>query len=315
MTTGLDDREFTRLWARAGCSPQTMSELTGMPVRSIYQRRAAIERRTGIALESVNRQNPTVTSSRRAFTRQIDHTIDTGTIVVFSDAHWWPDQDKSIAHQALIKLVKKIKPRLLVANGDLFDGARVAAHKPMGILELPTIREELETCTDHLHELQLAAGKHCELFWTVGNHDQRFDKTLALQAGDYVDVVDGLESRFPDWTFAWSLALNGSTMIKHRIYGGIHAGYNNTVKAGWTTVTGHTHTLEIKPWGDYNGRRWGVQCGTLADQNGDQFEYTENVPSYSCQGFAILTYQDGILLPPELCEVIGENAYFRGTKV
>jgi hypothetical protein len=34
-----------------------------------------------------------------------------------------------------------------------------------------------------------------------------------------------------------------------------------------------------------------------------------------CSGFAVLTFRNGKLLPPELCEVIDGVAYFRGEEV
>jgi hypothetical protein len=104
-------------------------------------------------------------------------------------------------------------------------------------------------------------------------------------------------------------------MVKHKNAGGVHAGYNNTMKGGYTSVTGHTHLLESKPWGDWRGRRWGVQTGTLADLHGPQFEYHENGPSSACSGFVVLNFKDGELLPPELAEVIDGKCIFRGEVV
>jgi hypothetical protein len=110
--------------------------------------------------------------------------------------------------------------------------------------------------------------------------------------------------------------VNEVCMVKHRLqHGGIHSGYNNVLKAGISTVSGHTHLLEVKGWGDYTGRRYGVSTGMLADPDGDQFSYMEDNPVPWCQGFAILKFQNGRLLPPELCEVIEGTAYFRGEAI
>jgi hypothetical protein len=73
--------------------------------------------------------------------------------------------------------------------------------------------------------------------------------------------------------------------------------------------------LEVTPWGDYRGRRYGVQTGTLAAYDGPQFEYAENGPTPACSGFAVLTFKDGLLMPPELCEVVDGRAIFRGQVV
>jgi hypothetical protein len=71
----------------------------------------------------------------------------------------------------------------------------------------------------------------------------------------------------------------------------------------------------VTPWVDYNGRRYGIDTGTLAEPSGDQFVYCEENPVNWCSGFCVLTFKNGMLLPPELCEVINGVAYFRGEKV
>jgi hypothetical protein len=53
----------------------------------------------------------------------------------------------------------------------------------------------------------------------------------------------------------------------------------------------------------------------LADPGSDQFAYIEDNPVPWCQGFAVLKFQNGLLLPPELCEVIDGTAYFRGEQI
>ena len=84
-------------------------------------------------------------------------------------------------------------------------------------------------------------------------------------------------------------------------------------------VTGHTHNLAVQPLTDYNGTRYGVQTGTLADPNGGQFlHYTEDGPKDWRSGFALLSWERGRLMLPELVQVFDdENIEFRGclTKV
>jgi hypothetical protein len=143
----------------------------------------------------------------------------------------------------------------------------------------------------------------------------RFDKALAINAPQYDGVLERLADKFPEWELAWSMRVNNTLMIKHRQANGIHAVYNNTLKGGLSMVTGHLHRLAVTPWADYNGRRWGVDTGTLSDPLGPQFEYLENNATPWTSGFAVLTFKDGRLLPPELCEVLDGVAYFRGDAV
>jgi hypothetical protein len=53
----------------------------------------------------------------------------------------------------------------------------------------------------------------------------------------------------------------------------------------------------------------------LSDPTGNQFAYTEDNPVPWCSGFAVLHFRDGLLLPPELVEVIDNVAYFRGEAI
>ncbi len=320
MTKPVSDEDFIAAWESAKGSPAQVSTLLRMSIRAIYSRRAALAKK-GVVLKTVPKTAQTKTPSKWrqdgwAYRRVNDLSLDEGYIVVFSDAHWWPDQDKTLAHLAMLEIIRDIRPAVVVANGDLFDGARVSRHARLGWEKLPTVKEELEICEEHLHEIRLLAGpQRCKFFWNVGNHDQRFDRMLAQNAGEYEGVLSRLEDRFSDWEFAWSLNVNDALMIKHRWHNGIHAGYNNTLKSGRSIVTGHLHRLLVTPWGDYNGRRWGVDTGTLSDPYLPQFEYGENNSTPHTPGFAVLTIKDGMLLPPELCEVINDHAYFRGQEV
>lgn len=320
MVSRISDAEFAAAWRACGGSPQRVSENLGIGVRTVYKRRKSMAARGLTLRTTAATPNADATSTWRdegwAY-RRVNHlNITDGRIVVFSDAHFWPGQSKTIAHRALLELLRPLRPAVVVANGDLFDGARVSRHARLGWEKLPTVKEELDICDEYLHEIRLAAGpKTCQFFWNVGNHDQRFDRMLSQNAAEYEGVISRLEDRFSDWEFAWSLNVNDQVMVKHRWHNGIHAGYNNALKSGRSIVTGHLHRLLVTPWGDYNGRRWGVDTGTLSDPILPQFEYAENNPSPHTPGFAVLTIKDGKLLPPELCEVINGRAYFRGEEV
>ena len=97
-------------------------------------------------------------------------------------------------------------------------------------------------------------------------------------------------------------------VIKHRFKGGIHAPHNNTLWAGRTIVTGHLHSAKVMPISDYNGTRWGVDGGCLADTGAKAFlDYTEDSPKNWRSGFVVLTFVDSQLLQPELVLSWDEN--------
>lgn len=321
MPLKVSTEDFVRAWEAHG-SPVRVAEATGLPIRAVYGRASSL-RKQGYRLET--RPAPGYAGHAPyagggwTFPREKRLEIDTGSVVVFSDAHFQPGEP-STAHKALLAVIAQVKPRVVIANGDIFDGGSIGRHPPFGWADRPTPVQELHACQERMGDIEQVAPRGCELVFTVGNHDVRWERTLASQAEQFRDLFGmRLTHHFPAWELVWSAPINWESrhpvMVKHRYASGIHSAYNNTQKGGVTMVTGHTHALEVKPIADYRGRRWGVQTGSLADLDGPAFEYTENSPSHACSGFAVLTFRDGQLLPPELCEVINGQAIFRGEVV
>jgi hypothetical protein len=202
---------------------------------------------------------------------------------------------------------------MIVANGDVFDGAKVSRHPPgmWSDKKPPGPNQELEACSAFLGPLKQV----CELlYWMLGNHDMRYEARLAALVPEYEGVPGfALKDHFPEWTFGMAMFVNDNLVIKHRYANGIHAAHNNAVKSGRSIVTGHLHSLKITPWTDYNGTRYGVDCGTLSDPDGPQFDYGEENPANHRAGFVLLTIKGGKLLMPELCQVWDEDhVEFRG---
>ena len=141
----VSDEEFIKLWRQASGSPRQISELSGMSERVIYKRRQGLANK-GIILQTSPRGNSGSFGSwssndiGRAYKNQNELHVDTGSIIIFSDAHWWPNHWRTVAHEALHILIKELKPRAVVANGDIYYGARVSRHSPMGWSDLPTVK-------------------------------------------------------------------------------------------------------------------------------------------------------------------------------
>jgi hypothetical protein len=228
--------------------------------------------------------------------------MENGTVIVFSDAHFQLGR-RTTAFKALLWLIGELKPKVVINNGDAFDGAQASRHPANGWDVTPTIIQELNACKMFLGEIQEAAGD-AKLIFTLGNHDARFSTRLATVAPEF-QGVEGfrLEDHFPDWQHVVSCMLNDSVMVKHRWKGGIHATHNNAVGSGVSFCTGHLHSAKVTPWTDYTGTRYGVDCGTLSEPFGDQFMYAENNSRNWRSAFAVLNIVDGHLLMPELCMV------------
>ena len=116
------------------------------------------------------------------------------------------------------------------------------------------------------------------------------------------------------WKPCWSYWVNDDTVIKHRWKSSFGAGRANALNSGVNMVTGHTHNLAVQPITDYNGTRYGVQTGTLADPNAEQFvHYTEDGCKDWRSGGVLLSWDKGRLLLPEIFQVSGEDEFeFRG---
>jgi len=307
------DKEFIKTWNELK-SASAVSKKLKIELRAVYFRRRALENKYKIRLIADHVSAPEYYV--RDHMSRMDVDIDDAVIFVGSDAHYWPNEI-SVAHQAFVKLIKKHKPDIVVMNGDAVDGSSISRYPKASwaTVKIPTVKEELEAVADRLYEIEKVAG-NAKLIFTLGNHDMRFESKLANLAPEYEGIAGfSLKDHFPRWLFCMSIMLNKNLMIKHRYNNGIHGVYNNTVKAGTSMVTGHLHRLQAIIFSDYNGTRWGIDTGTLAETDGDHMGYGEDNPKNHCSGFAVLTIRNGRLIQPEFCAVLDGIAYFRGQAV
>ena len=308
------EEEFIELW-RTHQSAIKVATALGVSPRAVSLRRRYIEGKHGVTLEAVDARAryykhlaPVEHNARRHL------EVDNGVVLVFSDAHFWPGV-RTTAFRALVQFIQKYKPKAIICNGDAFDGASISRFPRIGWDSKPSIIEELKACREHLGEIEEVAGK-AALYWPMGNHDSRFETRLAANAPEFEGVKGfHLKDHFPAWLPCWSVWINDNVVIKHRMKGGIHATRNNTLNAGKTMVTGHLHSLKVTPLDDYNGTRWGVDTGTLADPRGPQFrDYLEDSSTDWRSGFVLLTFKERTLLWPEVVRVIEEGKVdFRGS--
>jgi hypothetical protein len=301
--------EFLALWEKhRGNASKIAAELGLTGPRSVFDRRRRLEAEMGVIMKAGEKD--LIKKLKRK--PRLDIEVKNGVVIVASDCHYWPG-DPSTAHRALVKFIRELRPHVVVLNGDVFDGASISRWERIGWDSRPTVKQELDVCNERLTEIEDAA-KGAERYWPLGNHDARFETFLAKHAPQFEGIeFFSLKDRYPKWKPCWSLFLN-DTVIKHRFKGGIHATHNNTIWAGKSIVTGHLHSMKVTPFSDYTGTRYGVDTGTLADPNGEQFvDYTEDNPKNWRSGFAVLTYHNKRLLWPEFVHVLGDTEVeFRG---
>jgi len=314
------DMEFIQLWGQLQ-SATKISEHLGIHNRAVHLRRRYIEKTYKITLSASDHRGLQYEKNKpKSFSplKQIELGMLDGCVIVFSDAHFIPGQ-RTTAFKGLLWAIQEFKPKAVICNGDAFDGASISRHD---VTDQPqtSVIQELKACQGALGEIEETAktARHnVKLLFTWGNHDIRFGNRLAQHAPQFKDVVGfKLTDHIPDWDFCWAVWPTEQCIIKHRYKGGIHATHNNTVNAGVSVVTGHLHSLKVTPFSDYNGIRYGVDTGTLAETDGPQFTYAELNPSNHRSGFAVLNFFNGELLWPEIVAKQSENQIqFRGNVI
>ena len=230
-------------------------------------------------------------------------------MLVGSDGHYWPG-GPSVAHEAFVQFASGLhlneKPKIIIYNGDAFDGSKVSRHASIAWEQRPDVIDELETCQLRMKEIEDAAQDRAKLIWTIGNHDLRYETRLSSVAPEYARVHGfQLRDQFSKrWVHTWACFINSDVVVKHRFKGGIHAAHNNALLGGRSLITGHLHAQRVSAITDYNGTHYGVDTGCLAYPYGPQFvNYTESNPLTWTAGFGVFTFEDGRMLPPEVVNV------------
>jgi len=306
------DQEFIALWNKLG-SPTLVAQATGTNPRSASNRRASLEIRYGIKLPTHNslrdpkKEKP---KKRELAAHNVRRGIDVDKVkrvIVFSDAHF--TDTTTTAFKALLLMINEFKPQVIICNGDAFDGQVLSRFPSINYDQKPNVLQELKACRYHLDEIVKHRPPGCELIWTLGNHDMRYESWLVNKVPEY-SGVDGfsLKYHFPEWKTCWSYWIGEDTVVKHRHRGGRTAGYSNLLAAGNTNIiTGHTHVLCTSPISNYQGTYWGVQTGCLADPMSPSFEYCEDGPKDWRSGFVMLSFDQGRMLMPEMIMVTDEQ--------
>lgn len=297
--------EFTAIGA------QGMVDKYGMRLRSVYARRRNIENSGRVVLTPPTRGGHVQQLDKHP--AAISLGIQDGHVLIGSDSHYWPGI-VSTAHRAFLEFAKEYKPKVIIKNGDEADFPQISRHAPIAWETRPKLDAEVDNLKAMLSEIEKVSPDSRRI-WPLGNHDGRFETRLATVAPEYANIHGvHLKDNFPLWEPCWATFINQDTVVKHRYKSGIHAPHNNTLWAGRTMITGHLHALKVQPLSDYNGTRFGVDTGTMADPYGPQFyNYTELNPLNWRSGFVLLTFVKGKMLWPELIWVSGpDTVQFRG---
>jgi len=283
----------------------------GIPPSTVRSRYDMVKRLYPDLIEEYETGKKSAIQDEWLYPQFLADEISDGCILVGGDAHIWPGPP-TIMMQAFAIIAKKLKPKIIVLNGDIIDGARVSRHGAVLGSAAPKVSAEIDAALEWIRTLPKCERR----IFTIGNHDMRVDNYLANQASELEDYAGRLADRFPMWEFCYAFQVNSDVEFRHRFRSGIHAAYNNAQVSGWTTVTNHTHAQQCTAVRNRRGTHWGVETGMLGDPSHKCFQYAEGAPSRAHEGFAVFTFdENGVLLPPEFCQMIGGRPVFRGQYV
>lgn len=303
------DDQLIEAYRRLGSTLEVANEM-GMSQRPVAARIAKL-RSSGVHLPSKDIRSAFYDHSLNPLVRTLDKNpaithidIQNGHVLIGSDSHYWPGI-VTTAHNAFLEFCREFKPKYVIKNGDEADFPTISRHAPIQWEKRPSVVDEIDNLKAMLAEIE-KVSPHARHIWPLGNHDARFESRLAQVAPEYAKLKGvHLKDHFPKWEACMGTFINREISVRHRpVSGGVYAARNNTMRAGISTVHGHLHSLKVWPHSDYRGTRWGVDCGTMAEPYGPQFEvYTELAPVDWRSGFVLLTFDKGVLLQPEIALV------------
>jgi len=310
------EERFIALW-RELQSATLVAKALDCSITNVSARRRRIERDRGIVLPVYDPRG--VYSTHEVSAGAVATlNIEEGVVVVGSDFHIVPGPLTTM-QRAFLMMVKRLKPAAVILNGDVADFSSIGRHPTIGWEKRPTVKSEFEAISDYLGELVKAAGK-AQRFWTLGNHDARFESRIANLVPELAGMKGvHLKDHFPLWIPCWRVDINPDQkdmIVRHRELGGEHADHRNVVTSnGWGVCTGHDHRANVTAYHSYGGTKFGVRCGYMGESPRDpQFvHYLEAREPNWHPAFAVLTWRNGVMLWPELCVRHGDGVVtFRG---
>lgn len=320
MKSNFTDQQFINVWDKFKSTTEVAKDLK-ISEANVRARRRRIEKKYMITLPTFDILHRKIYDQTMLITAdrvEVKLQIKDGIILVAGDQHYWPESIP-VMHKAFVYLAKKIKPFAIIWNGDAFDGSSISRFPSIGWESKPSVAEEIEAVQDRSREI-LKASPNSKRVWTAGNHDLRMESRIAANLPELRNLKGvHLKDHIPEWTPAWFVTVNegkqSHTEIRHRESGGVHSGYNNTLKSGVNIVTGHDHRADVVAYDDRRGRRYAVRHGMTADSSRDpQFvNYLEGKKTNWQSAFAVLTYKNETLLQPELALKFDDDSFeFRG---
>lgn len=177
----------------------------------------------------------------------LEMTLENGIVAVASDFHV-PFQDKE-AVSSFINYCAEIQPTVIVINGDLVDMymlsrfAKGEGRNPMS---------EIEEARDILCQIREACP-NSNIFYVIGNHEQRLEKTILSKAPELASLIEDVFSIFKLDNLViqgcGTLTLNDNFVFKHGTLLGNKSGLSaikEMENAYLSGATGHCFSEDVE---------------------------------------------------------------------
>lgn len=231
--------------------------------------------------------------------KDIEVQMDNGLIAVASDFHVPFHDTKAV--EAFLDYCADVQPNMIVINGDLVDMymlsrfAKGEGRNPM---------TEIEEAKNILERIVATCNKS-QVYYVIGNHEQRLEKTILTKAPELASLIEDIFSIFKLDNIGvigcGSVTLNDNLVFKHGTLLGAKSGLSaikEMENAYMSGATGHTHRL-AKYIARKAGRKfiW-LETGCLCSM---EPEYMLN-PNWQ-QGFAMIQIENRKIKRAEVIEI------------
>jgi hypothetical protein len=207
------------------------------------------------------------------------------TAIIFSDLHA-PYYDKKAWH-ALVCAAKRLKPRWIVAAGDILDCYSISKFAKDPKRRQTSLSDEVACVRGLLEEIGQHA-KYCH--YISGNHEDRLRRSVWQYAPELSGAVrsmpdllglDDIGWQYTDYGDAVEL---GDLLVTHDIGKcGIYSLRQTHIQAWRQIAIGHSHRLGLHT---YHGKA-AVSCGWLGDYDAIDYRHQIDCRAEWCHGFAV----------------------------
>lgn len=220
-------------------------------------------------------------------------------IAVASDFHVPYHDEKAV--NAFLDYCKDVQPNIIVINGDLVDMymlsrfAKGEGRNPM---------TEIEIARGILEAFRVNCPK-AEIYYVIGNHEQRLEKTILTKAPELASLIEDIFSIFKldeiNVKGCGTLTINDNFVFKHGSLLGNKSGLSaikEMENAYLSGATGHTHRL-AKYIARKAGRKfvW-LETGCLCSMEPEYMLF----PNWQ-QGFGMIELKHGKVKRAEVIEI------------